>query len=409
MAETGKLTKSVVDRIPFTSKGQAYHYDSELSGFGLRVGAKCKAYFAEWKIRGKTVRVTVGRHKPFTPESARKRAMGFLVQMQSGINPIAKRRQEQAKGVTIAQAYEAFKAARKNLKPITIRDYDYCANTYFSRWKDVALTDITKDKVAAKHTALGEDSPARANLAMRFLRALFNFAIQKYEPHITENPVKHLSATKAWYRVERRKTYIKPRDLQPWFKAVMSLENDFTTTKRELLRDYLLLILFTGLRRQEAATLTWDRVDLRAKTLTVTDTKNREDHTIPVSDFVFALLARRKSEVAEDDKYVFPGDGRSGHIVEPRKQILRVCRESGVEFRVHDLRRTFATIAESLDIPAYALKRLLNHKTTSDVTAGYLIIDVERLREPMQKITDFILKAACVKPSAQVLRLEKRG
>ena len=58
---------------------------------------------------------------------------------------------------------------------------------------------------------------------------------------------------------------------------------------------------------------------------------------------------------------------------------------------LHDLRRTFITIAESLDIPAYALKRLLNHKTANDVTAGYIITDVERLRRPMQQITDHIL------------------
>jgi integrase len=142
-------------------------------------------------------------------------------------------------------------------------------------------------------------------------------------------------------------------------------------------------------------------VDLKSKTLTVLDTKNREPHTLPLSDYAVALLKRRQLETF--DEYVFPGEGAKGHIVEPRKQILRVCKESGVEFRVHDLRRTFTTVAESLDIPAYALKRLLNHKMTSDVTAGYIIADVERLRQPMQKITDFILKAAHIRKSAQVL------
>ena len=68
-----------------------------------------------------------------------------------------------------------------------------------------------------------------------------------------------------------------------------------------------------------------------------------------------------------------------------------MVNESGVSFTVHDLRRTFITIAESLDISAYSLKRLLNHKMTNDVTAGYIITDVERLRAPMQKITDYML------------------
>ncbi len=56
----------------------------------------------------------------------------------------------------------------------------------------------------------------------------------------------------------------------------------------------------------------------------------------------------------------------------------------------HDLRRTFITLAEGLDIPHYALKRLVNHADT-DVTAGYIVPDPNRLREPMQRITDRLL------------------
>jgi len=84
-------------------------------------------------------------------------------------------------------------------------------------------------------------------------------------------------------------------------------------------------------------------------------------------------------------------------IMEPRKAMLNVIELSSIEFTVHDLRRTFITTAESLDISAYALKRLLNHKMNNDVTSGYLIIDAERLRKPMQQITDYFLKCMGVK------------
>lgn len=73
--------------------------------------------------------------------------------------------------------------------------------------------------------------------------------------------------------------------------------------------------------------------------------------------------------------------------------MAKVIQESGVHFTVHDLRRTFITVAESLNISAYALKSLLNHKMSNDVTAGYIIKDAERLREPIQKITDYLLSA----------------
>ncbi len=70
------------------------------------------------------------------------------------------------------------------------------------------------------------------------------------------------------------------------------------------------------------------------------------------------------------------------------------------------MRRTFITIAESLDIPAYALKRLMNHKMSNDVTAGYIIVDVERLRKPMQFVTDYVLKGMGVIKSAEVITIQ---
>lgn len=158
------------------------------------------------------------------------------------------------------------------------------------------------------------------------------------------------------------------------------------------LRDYLLLLILTGLRRNEGASLRWEDVDLTGRTLTVRDTKNHEDHTLPLSDFLFDLLSRRKTQAIS--QFVFPGGGRSGYIYEPRKYIDTITAATGIAFTLHDLRRTFITVAESLDIPAYALKRLLNHKMSNDVTAGYIIADVERLRLPMQRITDYMLKAA---------------
>ena len=67
-----------------------------------------------------------------------------------------------------------------------------------------------------------------------------------------------------------------------------------------------------------------------------------------------------------------------------------VTESSKVEFMLHDLRRTFLTIADAQDLSAYAIKKLANHKMAADVTAGYIVSDVERLRDPMNKIHKFI-------------------
>jgi len=58
-----------------------------------------------------------------------------------------------------------------------------------------------------------------------------------------------------------------------------------------------------------------------------------------------------------------------------------------------------ATIAESLDISAYAIKRLINHKMNNDITAGYIVNDVERLRKPMQQITDYLMESMEIYPA----------
>lgn len=246
---------------------------------------------------------------------------------------------------------------------------------------------------------------------MRVLRAMFNFAAGEYEdemgkPFILENPVKRLSHTRAWYRVARRQTVIKKHDLPSWYEVVMNFETERTSSKSHTIRDYLLLLLFTGLRRSEAAKLTWDAIDFKAKTLTINDTKNNEQHVLPLSDFLYELLTRRKEQA--ESKYVFPGTGASGYIIEPRKVMAKIVEQSGVNFTLHDLRRSFITIAESLDIPAYALKKLLNHKNKADVTAGYLVIDVERLRRPMQLITDTLSKLMGIKQT-NIVRLELKA
>ena len=64
---------------------------------------------------------------------------------------------------------------------------------------------------------------------------------------------------------------------------------------------------------------------------------------------------------------------------------------------MHDLRRTFTTYAEQAGVRGYTLKRLINHQTgAADVTGGYIVTDIDSLREPMQSVTDKLLRLASV-------------
>lgn len=400
-----KLTKTAIDKLPTPLEAPAFHRDDELRGFGVKVSTTgLKSFFLEKRVGGKVKRITLGRYGDLTAEQARKQAMKLAGEIATGADPIAEKKEKKLKAVTLGQAYDDYLSARKDLKKKTLDDYGRIINKTFADWQKKPLLSITKDMVSKRHAQLGEkNGEAWANLSMKVLRAVFNFAMGQYEDGqgrslIIDNPVKRLSQSRAWFRVDRRQTLIKAQDLQAWFSAVMALQN-------ETLRDYLLLVVMTGLRKNEAAKLKWADVDLKDKTLTVRDTKNHSDHTLPLSDYLFDLLSQRKARAAGE--YVFPGTGAGGYIVEPRAQMAKVTEASGVAFTVHDLRRTFITIAESLDIPAYALKRLLNHATGADVTAGYIVANTERLREPMQKITDFVLKSAGIKGTAEIIQLKQ--
>lgn len=407
-----KLTKAFVDKVGLEKSGQKVYRDSELMGFCLRVGTKTKIYFVESKLRTKTIRVTIGRHDVFSLDDARTQAKVYLADIARGHNPLDAEKARKSLQVTLSDVLDDYIKTRVNLKAGTIEDYRRTFRQYLGDWQNKPLIDITKDMVEARFRKIGEDSPAMANKTMRNFRAVVNYAMLKYENTNGDsifrvNPVNRLTQLRAWYRVNRRNTLIKHYDLAPWYQAVMNLSNDSIAPNRETIRDYLLFVLLTGLRRREAAALTWNRVDFKDKTFTVIETKNHTDHTLPLTDYLFDLLAVRKSKAV--NQYVFPNEFGTGMLNDPKKQIKRVIDESGVSFTSHDLRRTFITIAESLDIPAYALKKLLNHKMQNDVTAGYIIMDVGRLRAPMQKITDYITVQFGIKQSASITSFPKQA
>lgn len=401
-SKTVKLTKESIAALPSPETGRAVYHVAKIPGMQVRVtGAGVKTFCVVRKVAGRVLRVTLGRYPDLTPEQAKKAALSALSSLASGVNPTDTKRTDKAKVITLAEVLTDYLTARKTLKPRTVKDIHAAFREVCPEWLDKPLVKITAGKVEKQHREHAARSKARANVAMRYLRALFNFAAAKYkdsdgEPIIKHNPVKILSEVRAWHRVDRRKTLIKAHELGGWVNAVLDLPEGH--------RDYFMVLLLTGLRRNEAMGLTWADVDLTGRTLTIRDPKNHNDHTLPLSDYLLDLFTRRKSCALSEFVFTDEGGRRVSNL---RYAQDRIEKASGVKFTPHDLRRTFATIAESIDIPAYALKRLLNHADGADVTAGYLVVTPERLRDPMQRITDYVLKSAGLKPTADVISISR--
>ncbi len=423
-----KLTKAAVERVPLTKKGQEVYWDTDMKGFGLLVGMNTKSFVVQTNIQGKAVRVTLGQFGLHSVDEYRERARRQIGAMKDGIDPreeakreIREKRAEEARSVTLDTVFTEFKKAKASkLKEYTLKDYEGVMRRNFGDWLETPLKDITPAMVQTRHSKIQADiaerhkddrnnhnrGEAHANGSMRVFRAIYNFALVAYEDAgLPANPVKRLSTTRAWFKDRRRQTIVTIHQLPAWYKAVSELSDVLNPEAAATTRDWLLLLMFTGLRRMEGATLTWDRVDFVSKTLTVSETKNGEAHTLPLPQHLHDMLKARKESAAENT-FVFPWPSvKEGHIIYPVRYIEEIQAASGVIFSPHDLRRTFITTAESLDLSAYAVKRLVNHKT-SDVTEGYIIANVERLRRPMEQIADFLLSAAGVKPKAQVISME---
>ncbi len=292
--------------------------------------------------------------------------------------------------ITLRNTWADYQTVRA-MKEKTRKDHQSKLYKCCPEWLDMDMSKITKDMVQKKHQSLSA-TPIQANSALRVVRTLYNFAIEKYDdeddqPILKRNPVRTLSALKAWNEEPPRTRMIEPKQLKTWLDAVLMLKN---TT----IRDYLILCLLTGFRHSECAGLLWENVNFEERTMFIPVTKNGKPHCLPMSNFIFGILIDRHSERVNE--YVFPGgrSGRAGGMTSPYKAIAVVTRATGIKFSPHDLRRTFQNYAEDLDISEYIRKRLMNH-SFGDVTGKhYSKPKVEKLREPMEKISQYVLRLA---------------
>lgn len=381
-----KLTVRAVERLraPDPSGRQTLHWDTELRGFGVLASGTTngKSYIVQRDLPGgRTRRVTVGPTNVLTLDEARRRAGLVLADIYRGIDPKTATRG----AMTLREALVAYLSARPKLSPRSVEDYRRAVEVYLSTWAARPLREITRELVEARHrniagevaAARGVSGAATANGAMVVLRALWNFSAER-DSTLGANPVQ---LRRQWFPVPRREGHVSFDQLPVFYSAVRTLQNPVAA-------DYLRLLLFTGLRRREAAGLRWNDIDFAARMvrLPARATKAGRRLDLPMSTHLHALLVTRRA--LGDADWVFPANSRSGHIEEPKGFLDQVAASTGIRISVHDLRRTFITVAESTDISSLALKALVNHSIGTGVTEGYIQMSSERLREAAQRVAD---------------------
>lgn len=456
MSKRGKINKSFVESLPASPDKPTYWFDDLEPGFGVRVSGNTRTYICQGWLKNaqppKKIRKTIGRHGRLTAEDARKIAAEYLRDITVlGVEPGVKAASQDKTQITLRQVFEDY-ASRGDLREKTVSIYRRALEggqnkdsdshwIGFSDWLDIPIGTITSQMVRERYRILAQHEGVRSNgggakaaaaQAMRVLNTLFNYAINAHtdgqdNPIFAFNPVARLKFTdKKWNEAAARTDdVIAETNLARWYQVVNALgeqgnnRNAFTALTMSTAADAMLLCLFTGLRRTAAFSIKWSNVDWDNRTIVIpaSDDKKNKRRTLPMSDFVYDLLQKRKSASVVDRIYVFPGDSPGHPFQEPKRAIAKVVEKSGVKFSMHTLRRTFATTAQKreLQLPYVVVKHLMHHSLGRDVTAiNYTHIELEDLREPMQLICDYlcqrlgISKKGAVAPTALRKRAQQK-
>ena len=170
-------------------------------------------------------------------------------------------------------------------------------------WLDLPLGDITPEMVETRHREIqqtvagrhdqrehysSERGAATANGVMRGLRKIWNIAARdKLQGLPEDNPVHVLNHKKLWFGMPERERHINGDQLPAFYQAVKSLPS-------RTMQDYLLLLLFTGMRRKEAASLRWTDVDFSQRLIRIPSrrTKSKRRLDLPMSSYVFTSCCR---------------------------------------------------------------------------------------------------------------------
>lgn len=374
-----KLTKARIEGLPIPDKGQQFYWDDELAGFGVRVtNAGGKSYVVRGSVNGHDKRVTISPCNLMSCDEARKRAMTIKVEMRDGIDPHEKKQETAAQKVTLKDIVEDYLKNKRTkhgeLRPKTKQDIERCVRTTFADWADKPVASITKDMCVKQFRERSKTAPTQANQSFRYLRALLNWAREKYAnsdgtyPILPVNPVTQAikSGGQAnWNKENTRKERI-PKDK---IGLVWNALQEFATSPvyratTQTSADLVSFLLLTGVRVGEATQLAWDRANLKSTppTFHLEEVKNHNPVTLPISSTLLKVLERRYEKQIQGNKFVFPAvRGEKKYMADARSTLTKLSKITGITNTHHDLRRGFDDIAILCGVDSDQRRQLLNH------------------------------------------------
>lgn len=173
----------------------------------------------------------------------------------------------------------------------------------------------------------------------------------------------------------------------------------------ELIRDYCLISLLTGVRRSNVQEMQWHQINFDRAEWRIPTTKGGDPQTVTLSDEALEILRNRQGC---HDIWVFPGKGATGHLVEPKRAWKKMLQMAGIDnLRLHDLRRTLGSWQTKAGASLPIVGKSLNHKSPSS-TLIYARLDLDPVRESVDRATSAILTTAGIKETAEIIPIKTK-
>ena len=374
------FTKKAIDALLVPTKGLQYHYDTKVRGLCIGISnAGTRTFVLYRKIQGRPERLTLGRYPDLSIEQARNKATEANAQIANGKNPNEQKR-EARNEMSLGDLFVDYIGKHAKLHKKSWECDEAQFNRYMGEWRNKKLSRLEKRDIQAIHAKVGsEHGHYAANRLLALLHTLFNKAID-WDVWQKANPVQGIQK----YREKSRERFLA-RDEMPIF--LKALENE----PNEIARDYILISLLTGARKANVLAMRWDEINLNTNLWRIPETKNGTEHSIPLVPEAVALLTKRFQ--AKKCEWVFPGVGKSGHLMEPKRAWTRILTEAGIDnLRLHDLRRTFGSWQAATGANLSVIGKSLNHKNVS-TTAIYARLDTDPVRKSMEIATKAMFDA----------------
>ena len=413
-------------------KKQAFLWDATAPGLGLRATPAGKpAYVFQSVYQGKDIRITIGSPTAWSIPDAQAKARELQRLIDEGKDPRdlkrdaiaaaeAKRQQEREQeqadkvaAVTVGEAWAAYVTERTphwgNLhrndhERLTREGGKTAKRGTRGRGVTIAgplhpllalpLSDLNAPVIEAWAAREAQTRPTAARLAWRLLKAFLGWCSEQpgYAPALpSANPAKTKKAREALGKAKAKDDSLLKEQLPAWFAAVRSIGNSTVAA-------YLQTLLLTGARPGEVLAMRWDDLNTQWRGLTIRDKVDGE-RVIPLTPYVWHLLAA----LPRRNGFVFASVRKDdAPLSEPNHAHDKACKVAAIDgLTLHELRRSFGTLSEWLEVPAGVVAQIQGHKPSATAEKHYRVRPLDLLRVHHERIEAWILEQAGIAFNAQ--------